>query len=451
VPGPHPDGASRRWLGLAVVLTGQFMASLDTTIGNIAAPAISSDLVVGAGTAALAVAAYTLIYASTLITGARLGADRGRRQLFLIGIAIFTAASTLAGVAPDAAVLVAARAIQGLGAALAIPQAISFIQADFVGRARARALTVYGVTISIGAGAGLAAGGALIALDLGGLGWRVVFLINLPIGIVVLAAATRTLPRVVPTTRLPLDVLGVVLLTMGAALVAGPLALAANVGLPVLSWICMAAGSALLAAFWSWQNRQRVPLLDPAILATPGVRPGLAVLLLTGTTYTGTLYCVATELQQHQHWSPVRAGLALLSFVAGYSVGSCGGAIVPLRYHGVLIVAGIGCLAGSLIVLGALARTGWPAGAPVLLVGAGLGYGACFNPTLGRALANVKPTLISDASGIATTTFQFSFVVGVAVFGSIYTTSSIAWALVGMGAFAALAIAATLSAPSWAG
>jgi MFS family permease len=146
------------------------MAALDTTIGNVAASAIERDLAVAPGTAALAVTAYTLLYASCLITGARLGADRGRRQMFLVGIGVFTVASTAAGAAPDATVLIAARAVQGLGAALATPQVISLIQADFTGTARARALTAYSVMVALGGSTGLAAGGWLI--DLAGLGWR---------------------------------------------------------------------------------------------------------------------------------------------------------------------------------------------------------------------------------------------------------------------------------------
>jgi MFS family permease len=416
------------------------MASLDTTIGNVAAPSIEVDLRVAPGTAALAVTAYTLLYASCLVTGARLGADRGRRRMFLIGVGVFTAASTTAGAAPDATVLIASRAVQGLGAALAIPQVISFIQADFTGVARARALTAYGVMIALGGSTGLAAGGWLIDLDVAGLGWRTVFLINLPIGLLVLAVARRTLPKIGSVPR-RLDVAGVALLTAGAALLTGPLALAADAGIGPAGWVCLAAGVLVLTVFWRSQHRNPAPLLDPAIVATTGVRPGLAALLLTGTTYTGTLYCVAAELQQHQHATALRAGLALLPFVVGYGAGSLTGAVVPPRHHPVLVTAGIAVLAASLICLGAT-----DVAMPVLLAGAGLGYGACFTPALGLTVRHVEPALVADASGIATTTFQFGFVVGVAVFGTIYASASIGTALVAMGAVTALAIPAALTA-----
>jgi MFS family permease len=428
---------NRRWQGLFVVLTGQFMASLDTTIGNVAAPAIERELGVAPGTAALAVTAYTLMYASCLITGARLGADRGRRRMFLVGVGVFTVASTTAGAAPDAAVLVGARAVQGLGAALAIPQVISLIQADFTGVARARALTAYSVMIALGGSTGLAAGGWLIDLDVAGLGWRSVFLVNLPIGVLVLAVATRTLPRI-PTTPRRLDGTGVALLTTGAALLTGPLALAADAGINLAGWVCLATGAGVLAVFWSSQHRRPAPLLDPAIVATPGVRPGLAALFLTGTAYTGTLFCVAAELQQHRHSTALQAGLALLPFVVGYGVGSLAGAVVPPRHHTALILGGVVLLAGSLVGLGL-------GGPGALLAGAGLGYGCCFAPTLGSTVRHVEPALVADASGIATTTFQFSFVVGVAVFGTVYASVSIGAALLASGAVTALAVPAVLA------
>lgn len=424
---------TRRWQGLLVVLTGQFMASLDTTIGNVAAPAIERELRVAPGTAALAVTAYTLLYASCLVTGARLGADRGRRRMFLVGIAVFTVASATAGAAPDAVVLIASRAVQGLGAALAIPQIISFIQADFTGVARARALTAYGVMIALGGSTGLAAGGWLIDLDVAGLGWRAVFLVNLPVGVLVLVVARRTLPRIGSTPR-RLDVLGVVLLTTGAALLTGPLALAADAGIGPAGWACLAVGTVVLAVFWVSQHRRPAPLLDPAIVATRGVRPGLVVLLLTGTTYTGILFCVAADLQQHHHTTALHAGLALLPFVVGYGAGSLSGAVVPPRHHRALVTAGVAVLAASLVGAGVVGHDA------VLLAGAGLGYGACFTPALGLTVRHVAPALVPDASGIATTTFQFSFVVGVAVFGTVYASVSVGAALVAMGVVTALAI-----------
>ena len=442
----RPPESRRRWIALTVVLVGQFMASLDTTVGNVAAPSISRELHVSSGVAALAVAGYTLCYASMLITGARLGADRGRRRIFLLGIAIFTVTSTAAGVAPNGVTLIAARAAQGIGAALAIPQAISFIQADFSGRSRARALTAYSVMISLGASVGLAAGGLLITLDIAGLGWRTVFLMNLPVGVAVFAVAARMLPRIPPRPR-HLDILGVALLTTGAALVAGPLAMGPNLGWPWPSWTALGLGAAGLAMFGYWQRALRSrggsPLLDPVILSVRGVRPGLAALLLSSTTYTGILYCVAADLQDHHRADPLVAGLALVPFTVGFGAGSTLGSFVPQHRHRVLVIAGLAGLGGSLTLLAVLAHGGgWPPiSAPLLLGVAGLGYGASFSPTIGITVENIGDSHIAEASGISTTTFQFSFVLGVAAFGSIYAAASLTVALASMGGLAALAIA----------
>ncbi|RDI63310.1 MFS transporter [Nocardia pseudobrasiliensis] len=433
-------GSRRRWLALAVVLTGQFMASMDTTVGNIAAPSIQRDLRIEPGTAALAVAAYTLTYASMLITGARLGSDRGRRRLFLIGITVFTVSSVAIGLAPDAVVLIGARGVQGVGAAMAVPQAISFIQADFTGAARTRALAAYGAMISIGATTGLAIGGALISWDILGLGWRIVFLVNLPVGIAVLAGAARLLPEIEISPR-RLDLAGVCLLTVGAAAITGALALGPDAGWTRPGWAVVALGVAVLAAFLAWQRiqlrRNGSPLLDLSIMAVPGMRPGLIALLLSCTTYTGVLFCVAADLQDQYGRSAAAAGLALAPFAVGFGIGSAPGSLVPHRRHLALTITGLGVLGGSLIVLGILDRV--VSTAPLLAV-AGFGYGACFTPLLGLTVAHVRPDQVPDATGIATTTFQFSFVLGVAAFGSLYSSTTLAHTLVIMGGVACASI-----------
>ncbi|RJO79158.1 MFS transporter [Nocardia panacis] len=437
----------RRWAALAVVLTGQFMASMDTTVGNVAAPSIERDLKIESGVAALAVAAYTLTYASTLITGARLGSDRGRRRIFVLGIIVFTVGSVVTGAAPNGVLLIAARAVQGIGAALAIPQAIAFIQVDFVGSARTRALAAYGAMISLGASMGLAAGGALISADLLGLGWRTVFLINLPIGVLVLIGAVRLLP-VIPVSPRRLDLPGVALLSIGAGAIIGPLTLGPSTGWTSPEWLLIAGGLVVLVVFVAWQRAQQrrggSPLFDLGVLAMPRMRPGLLALLLSSTTYTAVLYCVAADLQDRHHYPAAAAGLALLPFAVGFGVGSIPGSLVAQQRHPALVIAGLFVLGGSLMLLAVVSRGDhWSAGpAMALLAAAGLGYGAGFTPLLGLTVASVRPDRIADATGIATTTFQFSFVVGIAVFGSINTDFGLAAAMSMMALLAWAAIPA---------
>jgi MFS family permease len=185
---------------LSVLLAAQFMANVDTAIVNVAAPDIVARLQANGAEIQLVVAGYVLTYAVLLITGARLGDLRGRRSIFLVGIAVFTAASLACGLAPTVGALIVARLVQGVGAALMVPQVLTGIQLHFQGRSRVRALGWYAVALSGGAVAGQVLGGVLVAADLWGWGWRSIFLINVPVGIVLLVAAAIALPADAPTS-----------------------------------------------------------------------------------------------------------------------------------------------------------------------------------------------------------------------------------------------------------
>ncbi|GAA3099606.1 MFS transporter [Pseudonocardia yunnanensis] len=435
---PANARTGHRWVTLAVVLAGQFMASLDTTVGNVAAPDIGTELQVPTGTVQLAIVAYTLLYASLLITGARIGADRGRRRVFLTGVVVFTIASAAAGAAPSAAVLVGARAVQGIGAALMIPQIVSVIQISFTGSARARALSAYSAMISIGGAVGLAAGGGLIDLDLLGLGWRSVFLVNVPIGVGLFVVAALVLPRV-PVVERRLDVPGVVLLTCGGVLVISALTLGTESGWPPWSIAAAAVGIAVLAVFVVHQRRTssrgRPVLVDPVLFTTRGVRPGLLGLLLVGTPYTGILFCVAADLQVRHGSTAGVAGDALLPLAVGFGIGGVIPSLVRPGRQRELLIGGVVLAGAALLLLAWLTRgERWPVAAAAVVLGVcGLGFGMAFSPLFALTVAHVRPVNIPDASGMATTVIQFSFVAGVAVFGTVYqSTGHIATAFVVM-------------------
>jgi MFS family permease len=182
------------WLVLAVLLLGQFMCILDVFVVNVAMPSIGTELHASGAELQLIVGGYTIAYAMLLITGARLGDRYGRRRIFLTGIITFTAASLACAVAPDSAALIAARFVQGAGAAMIAPQIFSLIQLLFSGRARARALSAYAAVLSTGAVAGLVLGGVIVSADLLGQGWRPIFAINVPAGVVLTVLVPRILP-----------------------------------------------------------------------------------------------------------------------------------------------------------------------------------------------------------------------------------------------------------------
>jgi MFS family permease len=200
--------ARGRWLMLIVLLAGQFMALLDVTVVNVAMPTIGRSLhATGAGLQ-LVVAGYTVSYAMLLITGARMGDIFGRRRMFLAGVVTFTLASLICGIAPGIGVLIAARFVQGAGAAAMMPQIMSVIQVRFDGAARARALSAYTAVLSSGFVAGQVIGGVLVTANLFGQAWRPVFLVNVPIGLAVLALVPRAVPADSPRRGRRLDLAG---------------------------------------------------------------------------------------------------------------------------------------------------------------------------------------------------------------------------------------------------
>src|SRR5689334_10373722 len=190
-----------RWLMLAVLLGGQFMALIDAFVVNVAMPSIGADLHASGAALQLVVGGYSAAYAMLLITGARLGSRYGLRRMYLLGVVLFTAASLACGLAPDSGVLIAARCAQGAAAAVLVPQIMSVIQMRFEGAARATALSAWGVVLATGAVVGVILGGILVSADLFGATWRPVFLVNVPFGVLLAVLVPRVVPADPPRAR----------------------------------------------------------------------------------------------------------------------------------------------------------------------------------------------------------------------------------------------------------
>ncbi|HLY34731.1 MAG TPA: MFS transporter, partial [Jatrophihabitantaceae bacterium] len=240
---------SRPGAVLAVLLLGQFMAILDVSIVNVAAPTLRRDLHASGAGLQLAIAGYTISYAVLLITGARLGDRIGHGRAFRAGLALFTLSSLLCGVAPTTATLIGFRFAQGVGAALMMPQVMSLIQRTFDGAARARALSLYSAVIACGAVVGQVLGGVVVSANLFGTGWRPVFLVNVPIGIVLWVLARRELPADRGEPGRGLDPAGVVTLSAAVLLFVVPLVLGHEEHWPAWGWACMAASVLMFATF----------------------------------------------------------------------------------------------------------------------------------------------------------------------------------------------------------
>src|SRR6266850_3324459 len=236
---------SRRWYALAVMLCAVFLAAFDFNVVTVAIPSIQRGLATTFGEVQLIVAGYALSFAVLLITGGRLGDLYGRRRMYMIGMTGFTVASALCGFAQSPTALVGSRVLQGAFAAVMVPQALSFIQVTFTAREQSLAYAIYGMTIGFGMIAGQLLGGLLVSADLLGLGWRPVFLVNLPFGAVAMALAWWLVPESRAPADRKLDLGGVVLVSVALALLLYPLIRGAATGWPAWTWASL-AGAAIL-------------------------------------------------------------------------------------------------------------------------------------------------------------------------------------------------------------
>ena len=427
-----PATAARgRWLMLIVLLAGQFMALLDVTIVNVAMPTIGRSLHASGAELQLVVAGYTVSYAMMLITGARMGDLYGRRRMFLAGVALFTMASLVCGIAPGIGVLIAARFVQGVGAAAMMPQIMSVIQVRFEGAARARALSAYTAVLSSGFVAGQVIGGVLVTANLFGEAWRPVFLVNVPIGLAVLALVPRVVPRDQPG-RGPagrrLDLMGLAIAVPAVFLVVLPLMLGHQENWPAWVFGCIALGLALSALFVAVErriaDRGGDPLLNLAVLRSPGLVPRLAAVAVLMITYGGFLFRFELHLQAGLGDSALRAGLTFAPCALAFGVCGYCWRRLPSSWHHLLAPAGCLVAVGGYLAVASVLRSGGQGGVSlqVAMVVTGVALALGFSPLVTHALVRVPRRQAADASGLLTTTIQLGQAVGVATFGSLFLT-----------------------------
>ncbi|MEW2353003.1 MFS transporter [Spirillospora sp. NPDC029432] len=418
---PPAPPAARRGAMLAVLLTGQVMASMDGSIVSVSAQAIREDLHAGGAAVQLIVSGYLLTTGVLLVTCARIGDVVGQRRAFLVGLGWFTGASLLCGLAPNVPALVAARVAQAVGAALMTPQVFALIQLHFGGDARRRAIGLYGMVLALGVALGQVVGGVLVSADLFGLSWRPVFLVNLPIGAVLLALGPRVLPDVRTGGNARLDPLGVVILTVAMTAFTLPLIFGREFGRPGWALLSLASGAVLLLAFARYETRARDPLLDPAVLRPGGVKPGLAACWIVMGCYTVLLLVLTLHMQSALGFSALQAGLAFVPYTLGFAALSLTWTRYPRRLRDALPVAGPIVFAVAATTLVLLFRARWSAygSAPLLLV-AGAGHAAGYNPLIARIASLVEPRLAASMSALNSTGPMLAGVTAVAGLGSVY-------------------------------
>jgi len=435
---------------LPALLIGTFMGFLDLFIVTVALPPIRADLHAGVSAAQFVLDAYVLAYGVALVSGGRLGDRFGHRRLFVLGMAGFTVFSLACALAPDVGVLIAARAGQGLSAAAMLPQVLTTIQVVLPEHRRAAAIGAYGAVIGAASVCGQVLGGLLVDLDLFGLGWRSLFLINLPIGVAGVVLALRVVPRT-QGERTGLDLRG--LAAISACLVALLVGLTEG---PDRHWpwwatACVVLGllGAVVAALVERHvdRSGHAALVPPRIVAQRSVRRGLLLLVPYYASNTGFFVVLTFFLQNGLDASPLTAGLAFAPVGVGFSVMSIVGRARPswqspeaMAVGSAIMVAGLGAgIAVAAAGGGALALAG------TLLV-CGLGQGIVAPPLIGTVLRRVAPADAGAASGVLLTSTQVANALGIAVLGGIWAAflghgARTAYSL-GAGAAAVLALLA---------
>ena len=423
----------KRWLGLVVLLTGAFLPAFDFFVVNVALPAMHTELGARPADLELVVAGYGVAFAILLITGGRLGDLYGRKRMFMLGMVGFTIASALCGMATSPRVLVAARVLQGLTAAVMNPQVLAIIRVTFPAHERARAIGYFGTTLGIASIAAQLVGGALIQADIAGLGWRPIFLVNVPVGAVALFLAIRTLHESRSSGRPTLDLGGILLATLTLVLLVYPLVEGRELGWPGWALGCLAASAPCLALFvayeWVVQSRGRAPLVSLRLFRDPGFSLGLIMAVTFFSGLAAFFMGLTIFLQQGFGYSPLGTGLVFVAFGLGFAGASLRSSQVSRRLGPLTISLGTAIQGTGLLAIVGLARSAQ--GAPVnmallwpVLVYYGVGQGLAL-PTLVASVvgsSRIPPQEAGAASGVFTMIQQVSFALGIALIMGLFFT-----------------------------
>jgi EmrB/QacA subfamily drug resistance transporter len=419
---------TRRWLVLGVVLMGTFMAVLDVAIVNVAIPSIRADLHASFGQIEFVVSAYTLTYACLLVTGGRLGDNFGRRRLFILGLVVFAAASAACGLARTSEILIAARAVQGIGGALMYPQVLAIIQLNLVDDERAKALGIFGSVIGIAAVAGQILGGTIIALDIWQLEWRPIFLVNVPLALATIIAAAFILPKDEHTETVGLDWGGVALVTTALLLLIVPLLEGRELDWPLWMVASLVAAFPVFAAFVWYERRFAArggrPLVRMHLFADKSFAFGVPIAALFMASYAGYLFTLALYLQVGLGFSALQSGMTYTPTAIGFFITSLAAPrIIPLLGRQVLTVGyllgAFGLLATATTVFSAGARLHGFELAPALFI-TGLGNGLGLSPLVGTVIAGLAAEEAGAGAGVVTTTLQVGNALGVALIGLLF-------------------------------
>jgi EmrB/QacA subfamily drug resistance transporter len=417
-----------RWRAMSVALVAGFMTLLDVSIVNVALPAIRADLDLSPGELQWVLSGYALTFGLLLVPAGRFGDARGRRTVFIAGLAVFTLASAAAGLATSALFLIAARLVQGAAAGVVNPQVSGLVQQLFEPKERGRPFGLLGATIGISTAVGPLLGGLLIQIFGAEEGWRWIFYINVPIGVAAIVLGRRYIPAKAPAQRRheTLDPVGVLLLGVAVLLLLLPL-VQEREWQGQGKWLLAVAGLVLLAGFVAWERRfarRGTPVVDLGLFRVRSYALGALIGLLYFAGFTTIFFIYTLYLQNGLRYSALLAGLAVTPFAVGSAAASAIGGRIVNRYGRPLVAIGLALVAAGLgATLVALhfvpgSGAGWAAALPLLV--AGIGSGLVISPNQTLTLAEVPVERAGSAGAVLQTGQRIGTAVGIAAVGAVF-------------------------------
>lgn len=425
----HTSAVSPGRTALTVLLTGQMLPLIDTSITNVALDSITGSLHTSATQLELIVALYGVAFAVCLAMGSKLGDNLGRRRVFMWGVAAFGLASLLCGMANSVGALLAARTLQGMGAALIVPQILATLHVTLSGSARAKAISLYGGIGGIAFIIGQMGGGWLVSADIAGLGWRNAFFINVPICLLVLAMTPRYVPETRSDAPSRIDWRGTLLLALILCCLLFPLALGPELHWP---WPTTAALLAVIPlALWMrsdaarQQRRGLQPLLPPRLLKLASIRFGILIALLLFSAWSGFMFCMALTMQAGMGMAPWQSGNSFIALGVAYFVSACYAPRLIARHAtSTILLTGIAIqVLGLLALIATLTASGRVVGALALAPSTALiGYGQALivNSFYRIGMRDIAARDAGAGSAILSTLQQATLGLGPAVLGGLF-------------------------------
>ncbi len=450
----------RRWWVLAIVVSAQFMFGVDAFVVNVAIPTIARELDASPAQIEAVIAIYLIAYATLVVTGGRLGDIYGTKNIFLAGVAGFTATSLWCGLSQSGPELILARLAQGATAALMVPQVLATLHLLFLESSRGRAFAIYGVVLGLAGAAGFMLGGVLVTADVAGLGWRAVFFVNVPFGFLIISAALAIMPSVPRRAGTRLDVPGAIVLFFGLLCLIGPLLFGHDLDWAPWLWLVMAAGLGIVAAFLRLEraiaSHGGMPLIDLALLSDAAFTRGLCAVFFFFFANLSFYLVMTMFMQNALQIPPLRAGLVFVPLTLAFVAASRHSAVRARRRGTLVLIEGCAVqilgIATLVLTVASVEAPSAPLLALVLTI-FGYGQGLVMAPLSGAVLATAKPASAGSAACIYGTISQIANATGVAAIGAVFFSIETIWsgrpALFASSALFVLSILASAAFLSW--